>query len=75
MDAKIEIIAEGTHNDAIEAGRRAAGKLAKGAKNIKIKARRMKSGGQWKVILTYRRDLDETKPFNVNDFFNQVLGK
>lgn len=72
MDAKVEIIAAGTYEDALKAGQDAAGKLAKGAKDIKIKARRLKAAGQWKVILTYKRDIDTSKPFDVNEFFNTL---
>lgn len=59
MDAKVEIIAAGTYEDALKAGQDAACKLAKGAKNTKIKATRIKKTLKWKVTLTYQRDSDD----------------
>lgn len=59
MDAKVEIIAAGTYEDALKAGQDAAGKFAKGAKKIKIKATRIKKTLKWKVTLTYQRDSDD----------------
>lgn len=59
MDAKVEIIAAGTYEDALKAGQDAADKFAKGAKNIKIKATRIKKTLKWKVTLTYQRDSDD----------------
>lgn len=73
MDAKIEIIAKGSYEDALNEGQKAADKFAKGATNVTINARKIKKTGHWKVILKYKRDVDSNKTFNLNDFFNNLI--
>lgn len=70
MDVKIELVAAGSYEDALKAGQAAASKLAKGVDNVTITARKIKSRGHWKVIVTYKRAIDKSKPFDVNAFFN-----
>ena len=56
MNAKFEIIASGSHDDAIKAGQKFAKQFAKGASNISIQATRIKKANHWKVILKYQRN-------------------
>lgn len=70
MQAKIELVATGSYADALKAGQAAMKKLANGAENITINARRLKKTGQWKVIIKYKRVVDKSQPCGTNEFFN-----
>ncbi|ERL56170.1 hypothetical protein [Psychrobacter aquaticus] len=73
MDANIEIIAKGSYEDALNEGQKAADKLAKGATDITISARKLKKTGYWKVILKYKRELNDNTPFDFNHFLKNLI--
>ena len=70
MEAKFELIATGSYEEALREGQKIADEFAKGARDIRIKATKMKKPKHWKVILTYKRDSEDSTSIDFKAFFN-----
>lgn len=56
MQAKFEIIASGSYEDAMKEGKKWADRFASEASDVSIKATRIKNTDHWKVVLKYTRE-------------------